>query len=278
MNRLMQLSVFVCLLMLTQKALANDKPASAADNVIVLEEPFSIDGLQRQRTVRLYLPPHYETSAKAYPVLYMHDAQNLFDTATSYAGEWNIDETMNHLSETLGFELIVVGIDNGAEKRMNELSPWPNEHFGNAEGEAYVNFIANTLKPYIDKHYRTLTDAKNTAIFGSSMGGLISHYAIHQYPHVFSKAGIFSPSYWYSESVYAHTIAHPLTDQHRLYLNVGLKEGVGMIQPLQSMVALLRKQHSVNFFANVEPEGDHNEASWRRQFPKAILWLFQHTP
>ena len=278
MNRLLQLGIFGCLWTLSQIVSANDKPATAADNVIVLEAPFTISALQRQRTIRLYLPPNYANSAKAYPVLYMHDAQNLFDTATSYAGEWNIDESLNHLSKTLGFELIVVGIDNGAEKRMNELSPWPNEHFGKAEGDAYLDFIVNTVKPYIDQHYRTLTDTQNTAIFGSSMGGLISHYAIHRYPRVFGKAGIFSPSYWYSESVYQYTLANPLSSQHRLYINVGLNEGVGMVQPLQSMVALLRKQDSVSFFANVEPEGDHNEASWRRQFPKAILWLFQYTP
>lgn len=160
----------------------HDKPSTATKNVIILEKTLTIPKLNRQRRLRIYLPENYQLSKQHYPVLYMHDAQNLFDDKTAYAGEWGIDETLNRLAAENGLSLIVVGIDNGLELRMNELSPWPNQEYGVAEGEQYMDFIVNEVKPFIDKSYRTLTDKNNTAIMGSSMGGLISHYAIFEYP------------------------------------------------------------------------------------------------
>ncbi|BDX04927.1 hypothetical protein MACH26_04480 [Planctobacterium marinum] len=125
--------------------------------------------------------------------VFMHDAQNLFDEKTSFAGEWRVDESLNALAQEHDLQLIVVGIDNGGEHRTQELSSWDHEKYGKAEGEQYTDFIVNVLKPYIDDRYRTLPDATNTAIMGSSMGALSSHYAIHTYPEIFSKAGLFSP-------------------------------------------------------------------------------------
>lgn len=254
---------------------ATDKRTSTiSGNVQILADKFVIPDLDRPRTVRLYLPPNYESSSQHFPVLYMHDAQNLFDDATSYAGEWKVDETLETLAKEGKLSMIVVGIDNGEDKRMNELSPWPNEHFGEAEGEAYVSFIVNTLKPHIDKHYRTLTDAKHTAIMGSSMGGLISHYAIYRYPEVFSKAGIFSPSYWYSEQVFEFTKTHPLGSQHRLYMIVSANEGEMMTGKLQEMESLLKKTNHQHVYSEIHPYGNHNEAYWSGEFSKALLWLF----
>ena len=106
---------------------------SAGRGVAVLPTPFTIPKLERQRTVRLYLPPSYGQGDKRYPVIYMHDGQNLFDDATSYAGEWGVDETLDQMAAKQGFEAIVIGIDNGAEKRMNELNPWDHSRFGRGE-------------------------------------------------------------------------------------------------------------------------------------------------
>ncbi len=258
------------------KPVQNGQRAStAATNVQVLEDALTIPGLERKRTIRIYLPPSYGQGEQAYPVLYMHDAQNLFDDATSYAGEWGIDETLNQLATTNGLELIVVGIDNGGEKRMQELSPWRHPDFGEPEGGQYVDFIVHNLKPYIDANYRTLADSGNTAIAGSSMGGLISHYAIHKYPGIFGKAGIFSPSYWFSEDVFSFTKNNPLPNGHKLYLVVGAQEGHGMVPTLETMVQQLHKQGHQPLLSKVDGEGGHNEASWRRQFPEAVKWLFQ---
>ena len=108
--------------------------STATASVSILTPPFLIPGLNRERTVRLYLPPGYATSTKRYPMLYMHDGQNLFDAATSYAGEWGVDETLDTLAKIQGLELIVVGIDQGGVNRMTEFNPWDAPRFGRGEG------------------------------------------------------------------------------------------------------------------------------------------------
>jgi len=258
------------------KAEEKPRPSTAESNVFVLEQHFKIAGLNRSRQIRVYLPPEYDSSEQHYPVLYMHDGQNLFDDSTSYVGEWGIDESLNQLAKESDFRLIVVGIDNGQEKRMNELSPWGNKKYGAAEGEAYMKFIVNQIKPYIDNKYRTLRDRDNTAIMGSSMGGLISHYAIYNYPQVFSKAGIFSPSYWYSEQVFSFTKDNPVPEDARLYLIIGKQEGNAVDDTEKMYAHILNTGHPKNNLSmNVDSDGDHNESSWRKQFIPAIKWLFE---
>ena len=249
---------------------------SAASNVEVLEQEFTIPDLERPRLIRIYLPPDYEDSERHYPVLYMHDGQNLFDDSTSYAGEWGVDETLNELFEKQSFGLIVVGIDNGGEKRMNELSPWPNDQFGEAEGRQYMDFLVDDVKSFVDQNYRTLPDQENTAIMGSSMGGLISHYAIFEYPQVFSKAGIFSPSYWFSNEVYGFSEPDKLPDNARLYFLMGGKEGRGSISDMEKMTKqILDGGVPENRLKSmVVPGGEHSEAFWRANFEAAITWLF----
>jgi predicted alpha/beta superfamily hydrolase len=128
-----------------EPAAALPRPSTAQPNVHVLPTPFVMAGLNRQRTVRVYLPPGYEGSRARYPVLYMHDGQNLFDDATAYAGEWGIDESLNALAKSRGLRLIVVGIDNGGADRIHELNAWDNPEFGPGEGAQYMAFIVETL-------------------------------------------------------------------------------------------------------------------------------------
>lgn len=256
------------------------KTSTATENVQVLPYQFLIPELDRQRTVRLYLPPSYYHSEKRYPVIYMHDGQNLFDEITAYAGEWGVDESLNQLAEQQGFEVIVVGIDNGGDFRMNELSPWENKRFGEAQGKQYMDFIVEVVKPYIDTNFRSHADRLHTAIMGSSMGGLISHYAVHAYPEVFSKAGIFSPSYWYSQEVFSFTQFKKAQLDARLYVMYGDKEGNGMIADTDKMQRQLNQQghpRQNTLFKRV-PEGEHNEQLWRTEFAEAIQWLFQQEP
>jgi len=250
-------------------------PSSASDGVEILPS-LTMNKLGRERAIRIYLPPDYSLGDRRYPVVYMHDGQNLFDDATSYSGEWGVDESLDELAATSSLALIVVGIDNGGEKRMNELSPWPNANVGDAEGEDYMDFIVNQLKPMVDQKYRTLSDRDNTAILGSSMGGLISHYAITHYPNIFSKAGIFSPSYWFSPEVYKYTRERPPTDDARLYLMIGEREGEESIDDLLTMAKeLLELGHPPNnLHTEVVPDGEHHETLWRAHFALAIKWLF----
>ena len=248
---------------------------SATDNVQVLEQAIWIPGIERQRTLRLYLPPGYADSDKRYPVLYMHDGQNLFDDATSYVGEWGVDEALNELAAQ-GLELIVVGIDHGGEQRFNELTPWLPEEYGKAMGEAYATFEQEDLKPWVDSRYRTLVDRRHTAVMGSSMGGLMSHYLIYRYPHTFGAAGIFSPAYWVAEQpLFDYSLANPLPVDARLYLLMGGEEGDQMVDNFQRMHQLLSdKGAGGTMQVLLDPDGEHNEAFWRGHFSQAVQWLF----
>lgn len=256
----------------------NVKRSTAAENVHIFSENFKISQLNRTRRIWVYLPLNYEHTSQRYPVLYMHDGQNVFDEATSYAGEWGVDETLNKLSETRGFNLIVVAIDNGGDKRLNEYSPWENSWYGKAEGEAYVDFIVNTLKPKMDSTYRTKPSAKNTAIMGSSMGGLISHYAGLKYPNVFGKVGVFSPSFWYANESFNYTKENAKQKQLKMYYLVGNNEGGGeqMAKDTKTMVELMKtnKFRKNNVYIKIVPDGIHSESFWKVEFEGAIRWLF----
>lgn len=243
----------------------------------ILKDIGAIPGQDKPRTIRVYTPPGYAESDDAYAVLYMHDGQNLFEDSTSFAGEWGIDEILDSLSLKSNFNLIVVGIDNGGENRIHELTAWGHPQYGEAQGQAYMSFIVDVVKPYIDKHYRTKTDRLNTAVMGSSLGGLISHYAIYKYPEVFSKAGIFSPSYWWGQGPFDQVENVDLPLETRLSFLMGEKEGESMVLPMQEMVQkILDRGHpSDHISSKINPEGEHNEKFWRSEFAEAIQWLFK---
>ena len=250
--------------------------STAAANVKVMSTDFLMPQLNRHRRIWIYSPPDYETSGLSYPVLYMHDAQNLFDAITSFAGEWEVDETMNSLFSR-GYKVpLVVGIDNGGSDRMGEYTTWSNAQYGGGDGEKYMQFIVETLKPYIDQHYRTLPDRNNTAIIGSSLGGIITHYGGLKYQEVFSKVGLFSPSYWYSDSIWMFTHQTGKQAEMRFYQLCGTNESateVGDVQRMNdSLVSTGFAQHNV--FNKVVTGGQHNEKLWREAFGDAYLWLF----
>jgi len=255
---------------------APPKASTALPGVSLLPELLEIPGLNRKRQIRMYVPPGYAASNKRYPVLYMHDAQNLFDDATSFVGEWKVDETLDALAKEGKLELIVVGIDNGGDKRITELNAWDNPRFGAAEGRQYTDFIVNTLKPYIDARYRTLPDRAHTAIMGSSMGGLASHYAIAQYPQVFSKAGVFSPAYWTATPSFDFMAQHPLPKDARVFLLMGEKEGDSMVPDVQRMAEVVRASGhpAKNTVLKIVPEQKHNEGFWSSELREALLWMF----
>ena len=172
-------SAFLILLFLTTSVVfsqnTEEKKSTASKNVSIIEKEFIIPELNNiSHKIWVYLPPNYDQSSKKYPVIYMHDGQNLFDNATSYIGEWEVDETLNELFNKTGKGFIVVGIENGGEERINEYTPWKNEKYGGGKGEIYIDFLVNTLKPYIDVTYRTKPQQKHTGLIGSSLGGLIS--------------------------------------------------------------------------------------------------------
>lgn len=254
-----------------------EKKSTAASNVSLLKKEFIIPGLNTiSHKVWIYLPPNYDKSSKIYPVIYMQDAQNLFDAATSYAGEWEVDETLNNLYEKTGKGFIVVGIENGGEERLNEYTPWENKKYGGGKGAIYVDFIVKTLKPYIDDHYRTKKQQKHTCLMGSSLGGLISYYGGLQYPETFGKIGALSTSFWFSEKVVDFTLEKGNLKNMKLFLLVGGKEGDDTDKDTQKMEKLLLKTgfKPKNLKTKINPEGKHNEAFWRSEFLGVVYWLY----
>ena len=241
--------------------------STAHKNVMVLDSMY-MPQLKRNRIIRLYLPEGYDSNkAKRYPVLYMHDGQNLFDASTAAYGEWNVDEALASMAK----QCIVVGIDNGP-RRINEYNPYHTKRFGTGEGPAYTRFIVETLKPYIDKHYRTLRDRQNTAIAGSSMGGLISMYAVLKYPNVFGSAGVFSPSFWIAPKIYTMMSAAGKQFNNRVYLYAGDSESAGLVNELnKAEKTLLSKTHG-RIAKKITKGAGHNEKAWSQEFPAFYKW------
>lgn len=254
--------------------------STAASNVEILDDAYFLPQLNRTRRVWIYLPPDYTTSSKTYPVLYLHDGQNVFDAATSFAGEWEVDETLNRLFDDGDYGCIVVAIDNGGSTRIDEYCPWVNPNYGGGEGGAYVDFIVETLKPDIDARYRTQTDREHTAIGGSSLGGLISSYALAAHPAVFGKAMCMSPAYWINTDIYQFVAAAGEDGTTKKYLNAGTTEGNG------SVVGDVNGMESALLNAGFDPieinkvfhtDGAHAEWYWAREFGAAYQWLFDES-
>lgn len=255
------------LLILSYKLAAQDSTVSKQVSSFTIEAP----QLNTTKKIWVYLPKSYLLSDKKYPVIYMHDAQNLFDKKTAYAGEWEIDETLDKLNA----EVIVIGIEHGNDKRIEELTPYKNEKYGGGKADDYLEFIVKTLKPYVDTNYRTKTKARNTTIFGSSLGGLVSFYAVLKYPEVFGKAGVFSPSFWFTNDIYDLMEKSPET-KARIYFLCGDNESEDMVPDLNKMDRLLDRNRCYCLKLTkkvIIKGGQHNEKLWKEGFENAYLWL-----
>ena len=260
---------FLSFILLWITSNGNAQESTASKNV----STFSIEAPQLKTTKKIwiYLPENYSATAKKYSVIYMQDAQNLFDAKTSFVGEWNVDEKLDSLKAPV----IVVGIEHGNDKRIDELTPHKNEKYSGGNADNYVDFIVKTLKPYIDATYRTKTKAKNTIIMGSSLGGLVSYYAALKHPEVFGKAGVFSPSFWFSNDIYTFTEKAPKI-KTKIYFLCGDKESDDMVKDLSKMERLLNiKRCDCLHLTKIKivKNGEHNEKLWRDGFVKALLWL-----
>jgi predicted alpha/beta superfamily hydrolase len=250
-------------------------PNTASANVHVLDSAFFIPQLNRYRRIWIYLPASYQKEKnKSYPVLYMQDGQNLFNQQTAaFHTEWGIDECLDTLALQLHKECIVVGIDNDSTKRLNEYNPYDNDKYGKGEGKQYLDFVANTLKPFVDKNYRTLKDAKHTFIAGSSMGALISMYALVQYPDVFGGAGIFSPSFWIAPEIYTDVTNVKWQKTFQIYFYAGQKESNRMVIDMQRMFNIIKQKNCCRAENVTFPLGQHNEKYWRDEFDDFYRWL-----
>jgi predicted alpha/beta superfamily hydrolase len=250
-------------------------------DIRVVAKKFNIPQLKSRRRISVLLPWDYaQHPERRYPVLYLQDGQNLFEDGAPY-GTWGVDKQLAALAEQGKGDLIVVAIDHGGKERIREFSPYELPRWtggGEGLGREYAAFLAETLKPYIDSQFRTLTDRAHTGVGGSSMGGLISIYAGVMYPQVFSKFMIFSPSLWVSQAIYREPLRFHNLSPTRIYFYAGGKESASMAPSAQRFKEIIEKRgfgaNTVHFRLEIDPEGQHNEARWGVEFPKAATWLF----
>lgn len=244
----------------------------------VISENFYIPQLDRYRKVWALLPYDYHTTDKQYPVLYLQDAQNLFNEGSGF-GNWEIDKKLSILAEYGRGDLIIIAIEHGSEERIKEYI-FDNDHVANgSEGKKYIRFIADTLKPFVDENYRTKKDRDNTGIGGSSLGALISIYSGFLYPEVYSKLLIFSPSLWVEPNNNFPMMNFRVPFKTKIYLYGGGQEGSKMVKRIHIFEEYLKRWEEKKLFdfefkTNINPEGTHNEFYWSQEFPRAIEWLF----
>jgi predicted alpha/beta superfamily hydrolase len=240
--------------------------------------------LEHDRTVLVYLPPDYDPeSARRYPTLYLHDGQNVFDQATSFGDEWHVDETAQELITSGRIEpIIVVGVYNSGEHRVDEYTPTAAGKDG-AGGHAddYGRMLVEELKPFIDATYKTFPGAANTAMGGSSLGGLLTMHLGLRYPTAFGKLAVLSPSVWWDDRVILREVAALRTKgPQRIWLDAGVREGERVIADARALRdALVAKGWTLgDDLQYVEAEdGEHNERSWGARVGAVLEFLFQRS-
>lgn len=240
---------------------------------------FSSPQLGNTRTLRIYLPPSYSLNPlKRYPVLYMHDGQNLFEAATAFGGvEWKVDETANSLINGGSMdEVIVVGLDNTGGNRIYEYTPCCDPTYGGGGADLYERFIIETVKPYIDQNYRTLSSNKNTALMGSSLGGLVSVYIGRRRPDVFSKVGGLSSSFWWNNQALTQEVEAATSKVAvNIYIDAGTNSD-GLTETTRMRDALVADGYvqGKDLYYYVAQGAGHNEASWAARLNIPLTYLF----
>jgi predicted alpha/beta superfamily hydrolase len=251
---------------------------NATAGTLFLVNNFFSPQFNNSRTLILYLPPSYsENPLKRYPVLYMHDGQNLFQAQTSSFGtEWQVDENINSaVNGGRMDEVIAVGIYNTAN-RIAEYTPCCDPSFGGGAANTYERFLIDTVKPFIDQSFRTLPSKENTAVMGSSLGGLLSFYLAQRNPAVFSKAGCMSSSFWWNNQALTVQVEQATTRVPvKFYIDAGTSSD-GLPETTRMDNALLADGYvqgrDVNFVT--AQGGSHNEASWAARVATPLQWLF----
>jgi predicted alpha/beta superfamily hydrolase len=233
--------------------------------------------LGNERDILVYTPGSYARGIARYPVIYMHDGQNLFDAATSFAGDWGLRAALARASRR-GIETIVVAIPNMGPARIDEYTPFADPKAGGGQGDRYLEYLIDTVKPLVDGRFRTLPDREHTGIAGSSLGGLISLYALFRYPEVFGFAAALSPSLWFARGAILEFIAQAPTvgPRARIYLDVGLREGanhVALARRLRDMLLAKGYGPERDLLFVEDRDGRHHESAWGRRFRKALPFL-----
>jgi predicted alpha/beta superfamily hydrolase len=232
--------------------------------------------LRNRRSVDVYLPASYSTEGLRYPVVYVHDGQNLSDPFIAFGGKtWQLEGALDRL-RSRGIEPIIVGLHNTGERRLAEYSPFADPSHGGGDGVRYVRFLIDTVKPRIDAEYRTRRDRDGTVILGSSMGGLVSLYAFFLRPSPFGRVGALSPSIWFGHGSILEFIEGARFTRGRVYVDVGTAEGSGTVRNARLLARLLRQKgyRGKDAVRYIEASGQHHtETDWAKRLPAALEFL-----
>jgi enterochelin esterase-like enzyme len=241
------------------------------------------------RFLRAWLPPGYDDAQNAgrhYPVLYLNDGQNLFETSTAFAGiEWQVDETADRLiREGTVPPMIIVGMDNTGKDRIREYMPFRSMHprMLRVRGRYYPDFLMKEVMPFVGRNYRVATGPENTGLGGSSLGGLIALYTVMARPGVIGRLLLESPSLWASGRQLVKESRSVRIWPERIFLAVGTAEAGSeersrtVVDDVRELAAIMRRAVlSEKRLRLVIREGaGHNEAAWAERFPEALQFLF----
>ncbi|MFN8273513.1 MAG: alpha/beta hydrolase-fold protein [Flavobacteriaceae bacterium] len=247
--------------------------------VHLISDEFEIPQLNKTRRVWALLPHDYEQTTERYPVLYLQDAQNLFNEKAQY-GNWEIDKKLAVMSEYKIGKIIVIAIEHADQDRIKEYNVG-NTVLGAGQGKKYIRFITDTLKPFVDKSFRTKPEREYTGIGGSSMGGLVSIFSGLMYPEVYGKLMVFSPSLWVVPKMNFNQIDFSEPGETKIYLYAGGDESATMIDHVKRFKKNMLKNEQASSKMKIQLSinmlGKHNETYWSDEFPKAIEWLFFNT-
>jgi enterochelin esterase-like enzyme len=263
-----------------EKPPGDDSAVSAPH--LIKHEQFASRFLRNQRDLIVYLPPGYEKQPlQHFPVLYLHDGQNLFDGATSFIPgmDWHVGQTADHLIRSGAVEpLIIVGIYNAGKARLREYTPTRVPKLGGGRADRYAKFLLEEVKPFLLEHYRVLFAPERTGIGGSSLGGLVSLYLGLRLPHIFGRIAALSPSVWWNQRViHWFAAATPVQPFPRIWLDIGTQEGPRIVEDVERFRDILlekgwRMGHDLHF-ERVEG-AQHNEAAWAQRVGPFLQFLF----
>jgi predicted alpha/beta superfamily hydrolase len=249
---------------------------SQLPKIQLISEEFEIPQLNKTRKIWALLPHDYDTSEESYPVLYLQDAQNLFNENADF-GNWEIDKKLAVMSDYGIGKIIIIAVEHAESERLQEYNVG-RTLLGTGSGKQYIRFLTDTLKPFVDKTFRTKSNRESTGIGGSSMGGLVSIFSGLIYPEVFGKLMVFSPSLWVIPKIKLGFLDFFEPLETRLYLYAGGDESETMITHVTKLQKRLLKRESLQgkmkIRLNINMDGKHNEVYWSDEFPKAIEWLF----
>jgi predicted alpha/beta superfamily hydrolase len=245
-------------------------------------EKFRSRLLRNQRDLIVYLPPGYhDQPQRRFPVLYMHDGQNLFDGATSFIPgvDWHVGHTADDFILTGTVQpLIIVGIYNTGKSRIYEYTPTKAPRLGGGRADRYAKFLVQEVMPFIQREYRVLADSRVTGIGGSSLGGLLSLYLGLKHPQIFGRIAALSPSVWWNQRViHRLTAASNVEPRPRIWLDIGTQEGPRIVQDVeQYRDLLLQKGWQLGkdlYYQRVEG-AEHNEGAWAQRVGPFLQFLY----